>query len=142
MKIGSTSSVETSGLRRTQRRSDTGGSAFQLDASGGARSAAPLASASPLAAVDALLTLQAVPEAVEGKRRAVRRAGDMLDLLDDIRLGLLEGSIPRTKLQGLLRLVQTRRDAVADPALSAVLDEIELRAEVELAKYGTTAASR
>jgi Class II flagellar assembly regulator len=142
MKIGSTSSVETAGSRRTQRRSDKAASSFHLDAPGGARPAAALSPASPLPAVDALLTLQAVPEVLEGKRRALRRAGDMLDILDDIRLSLLEGRIPRGKLEGLLRTVQSRRDAVADPALSTLLDEIEIRAEVELAKFEASSAGR
>jgi hypothetical protein len=92
--------------------------------------------------MDSLLALQGVPDGTEGKRRAVRRAGDMLDLLDDIRVGLLEGTLPLGKLQGLLHVVQTRREAVADPALSAVLDEIELRAQVELAKYGSSLGRR
>jgi hypothetical protein len=72
----------------------------------------------------------------------MRRAGDMLDLLDDIRVGLLEGRVPRGKLEGLLRMVQSRRDEVVDPRLSAVLDEIELRAAVELAKYGVSLGNR
>ena len=142
MKIWSTSNVEPAVLRRSQRRSGKAGETFHLDSAGSARSAAPMAQSAPLAAVDTLLALQAVPEAGEGKRRAVGRAGDMLDLLDDIRLGLLEGTLPESKLKGLLRVVQTRREAVADPRLSAVLDEIELRAEVELAKYGATLGNR
>ena len=142
MKIGSTSSVESSSLRRTQRRSDKSTGSFHVEGPGSARSAGALTHAAPLTAVDALLTLQAVPEAIEGKRRAVRRAGDMLDLLDDIRIGLLDGSLSRSKLEGLLRAVQSRREAVADPGLSAILDEIELRAEVELAKYGMSPGNR
>ena len=58
----------------------------------------------------------------------------MLDHLDAIRHGLLLGSIPRDKLNGLLAVVRERRDDVGDPRLAAVLDEIELRAAVELAK--------
>jgi hypothetical protein len=92
--------------------------------------------------MDALLALQAVPEAGEGKRRAVKRAGDMLDLLDDIRIGLLEGGVPRGKLEGLLRMVQTRRDDFADSRLAQILDEIELRAQVELAKFGCNPPAR
>jgi hypothetical protein len=142
MKIWSTSNVEPAALRRTQRRSDKSGETFHVDSPGSARSSAPLTQSAPLTAVDTLLALQAVPEASEGRRRAVRRAGDMLDLLDEIRVGLLEGTVPEGKLKGLLRVVQSRREAVADPRLSAVLDEIELRAEVELAKYGASLGNR
>jgi hypothetical protein len=142
MKIWSTSGIEPSRLRGPQRRSGKSGESFHVEGGAGARSTAGLSPSGPLTAVDTLLTLQAVPEGTEGKRRAMRRAGDMLDLLDDIRVGLLEGRVPRGKLEGLLRMVQSRRDEVVDPRLSAVLDEIELRAAVELAKYGVSLGNR
>ena len=91
-------------------------------------------SAGPLAAVDSLLSLQEVPDATRGRRRAVQRAEGMLDSLDEIRNGLLLGAIPRDKLSRLVQAVRARRDDVEDPRLAAVLDEIELRAAVELAK--------
>jgi len=142
MKIWSTSGIEPSRLRGPQRRSGKPGESFQLEGGGSVRAAAGLSGAGPLTAIDTLLTLQSIPEATEGRRRAVRRAGDMLDLLDDIRLGLLEGRIPRGKLEGLLRVVQSHRDEVVDPRLGAVLDEIELRAQVELAKHGVSLGNR
>jgi hypothetical protein len=62
------------------------------------------------------------------------RAQVMIDGLDDIRQGLLIGSIPRSKLTALVKVVREERDQAEDPKLSAILDEIELRAAVELAK--------
>jgi len=58
----------------------------------------------------------------------------MLDRLDDIRLGLLTGTVSKERLSELSRLARVRRAEVDDPRLVEVLDEIELRAEVELAK--------
>ena len=58
----------------------------------------------------------------------------MLDLLDDVRLGLLEGTIPASRLIALADTVRGKRDEVSDPRLAEVLDEIELRAAVEAAK--------
>ena len=140
MKISGTRSADTAQTRRTERRAGVQGS-FALDHADAPRMAAPLSGAAPLAAVDTLLALQSVPEAGEGKRRAVKRAGDMLDLLDDIRLGLLEGGVPKGKLEGLLRMVQSRREDSADARLAQILDEIELRAQVELAKFGCNPSS-
>lgn len=97
-------------------------------------SAATVSTASPVASVDALLAIQEVPNERESKRQAVRRGGDMLDILDEIRMGILMGSVPQNRLEQLVRLVEKRRDEFLDPNLSAVLDEIELRARVELAK--------
>jgi hypothetical protein len=58
----------------------------------------------------------------------------MLDKLEEIRLGLLLGTIPQSRLEQLAHLVRAQRELVNDPKLTAILDEIELRAAVELAK--------
>jgi hypothetical protein len=90
--------------------------------------------------VEALLALQDVGSPTERKRRAVRRAGRILDTLDALKIGLLEGEISGADLDRLRRAVRDERDNTDDPALEAVLDEIELRAAVEVAKL--EAASR
>lgn len=93
----------------------------------------PKAAASPLGAVDALLALQAVPDAVMQRSKAVRRGQVMLDLLDDLRDGMLAGQISRASVQRLSASL-VRDDQFTEPGLQAVLDAIELRAHVELAK--------
>ena len=89
-----------------------------------------------VAALESLLVLQETSEPLTGKRRAVRRATDMLDLLDEMKLGLLAGSIPRNTLRRLSSLVADRRNDFNEPGLQGVIDEIDLRAQVELAKLG------
>jgi hypothetical protein len=91
---------------------------------------------SAVTGIEALLVTQAVGDATdqEERRRLVRYGEDLLDQLEDVRLGLLLGTIPKAKLITLAQMVRSRRGHVADPRLSALLDEIELRAEVELAK--------
>ena len=93
-----------------------------------------VAGAQPVAPVDSLLALQEVSDQSQGRKRAVRRASSMLDVLEDIRLGLLTGRLPRTRLEELVKLVESKRENMIDPRLETVLDEIELRAKVELAK--------
>jgi hypothetical protein len=44
------------------------------------------------------------------------------------------GAIPKEKLIAMAQMVRSRRDNVPDPQLASLLDEIELRVEVELAK--------
>ena len=51
-----------------------------------------------------------------------------------MRGGLLAGGIPRATLNRLAVAVTRRHDSFADPKLQDVLDQIELRAHVELAK--------
>ncbi|MDA8230480.1 MAG: flagellar assembly protein FliX [Magnetospirillum sp.] len=93
-------------------------------------------SAPAIGAVDALLIIQSVGDATEreSRRRLVQRGEAILDRLEEIRHGLLLGTVPKEKLVELAQMVRARRTNCADPRLAGLLDEIELRAEVELAK--------
>jgi len=88
--------------------------------------------------LDALLSLQELPDALAGRRRAVQRGSSLLDRLEDLRLGLLAGIVPRERLQQLAELAQSARDGVDDPRLAELLDQIDLRVAVELAKLDHT----
>ncbi len=87
--------------------------------------------------VQALLALQDVETATERRRRSVGRAGRLLDELDGIKVALLGGDLSQAQLDRLSRAVREQRSATEDPKLEAVLDEIETRAAVELAKLET-----
>lgn len=92
-----------------------------------------------LSGVSTVLALQGTPDSTErrARQRAVQRGDAMLDDLEEIRLGLLLGAISRARLEQLAQLVRVRREQVDDPKLMAILDEIELRAAVELAKLAS-----
>ena len=92
-----------------------------------------------LAAVDALIALQEVPDASARSAQAVERAEDLLDLLEEIKIDLLSGALPRSRMVRLARMVEQRRAEIADVQLAGILDEIELRARVELAKLENAA---
>ncbi len=110
------------------------GGSFSVGQTGGAQAAVAASTSLQVAALDALLAMQAADEPLTGRRKAVRRANDMLDLLDDIKIGLLTGAVPRQTLRRLTSLVAERRDDFNEPGLQGVIDEIDLRAQVELAK--------
>lgn len=135
MKIERLGPSRTSPYKKTEKSGQTGGFKVTADpvASSG-DAATPVSHAAPVAPVDSLLSLQEVSDRREGKRKAIRRATSMLDVLEDLRMGLLMGRIPRPRLEQLITLVEKQRDHVHDPRLETVLDEIELRAKVELAK--------
>jgi hypothetical protein len=70
------------------------------------------------------------------RRKAMRRrAEDVLGELDELRHGLLIGALSRSQLTRLKTMIGARRAQLADSGLDEILDEIELRAAVELAKY-------
>lgn len=102
----------------------------------GASEGAAAEAAAPASAVGSLLAVQAMSDAPdrEARRRQIERGEVILDKLDSLRIGLLEGRVPEGTLAELARTVRERREDVGDPRLASVLDEIELRAEVELAK--------
>jgi hypothetical protein len=77
---------------------------------------------------------QDAPDAAVARRRSVERGRDILDQLEGLRLALIAGAVPRRRLERMVELVARRRTAVADPRLAAVLDEIDLRTRIELAK--------
>lgn len=91
----------------------------------------------PVAGVSLFMALQAAEAATdqEQRRRAVNHADELLDELEDLRLGLLLGTYTTSQLQNLASRVRQQRLQISDPALLSLLDDIELRASVELAKY-------
>ncbi len=140
----STSAVrETGRARKAGPAGKTGEFAAELDKLGGAEDASGPDSAgdvSGIANVGGILAAQSVgadpgtsPDYNERKRRA-QRGAELLDRLEDIRKGLLLGSVPKDRLGDLARMVREKRERGADPVISRLLDEIELRAEVEIAK--------
>jgi hypothetical protein len=123
-----------SAVGRRDGKSRTGASGSFGQVLGSETVAEPVAAA-PLVGVGALFALQEVPDSTTGRRKAAVARGDMLlDHLDETQLGLLEGTIDRRGLTALASAVRGARATTNDPALQGVLDEIELRAAVELAK--------
>ncbi len=64
----------------------------------------------------------------------MRRAGRLLDVLDGVKLNLLSGEVSSADLDNLKSAIRDQRDQTDDEGLEGVLDEIETRAAVELAK--------
>ncbi|MGJ3231246.1 MAG: flagellar assembly protein FliX [Oceanicaulis sp.] len=94
-----------------------------------------LSGAGAIGSIDALLALQGAGDFREAKKQATERAFSLLDVLDDLKLALLDGALPRPTLVRLMDTLKSRRDATDDPRLEAMLDEVEVRAAVELAKH-------
>ena len=135
MKIDPTARLNTSPTRRAGKaRKSAGAGEFARQVSGSENETAPTAAVSSSVAVNPLISVQEVADATSGATKAKAQAEAMLDRLDELRMGLLAGRMSRERLDGLVRLARTTREPNLDSRLSAVLDEIELRAKVELAK--------
>ncbi len=99
-------------------------------------STAVASAATSVTPVSAVMAVQEVEDDANGQAQAMQRGEEMLDRLDELRLGLIEGRLAPDRIEALLKLVQDRRETVQDVRLKEILDDIDLRAQVELAKLG------
>lgn len=91
---------------------------------------------SSIAVPEAIFAAQLVDEEIEreARKRLLKRGATLLEKLEEIRDGLLAGSISKERLIEISRLVKDRKTGCDDPRLTEIIGEIELRVEVELAK--------
>jgi hypothetical protein len=102
---------------------------------------APRESSAPTAlrmvgGIDALIALQGVEDPAERRRRSVKGGRKALDVLDELKLGLLSGGLDQSAFLRLKSAGADLKTPSGDPGLDGVLAEIDLRVEVELAKAG------
>lgn len=135
MRVTTYEGLASTGIRRDPGRTE-GGPAFTSLLGPGSPQGSAGARGSPAAMVPlhSLLLLQAVPNAVRRPHQRASRGRRLLDGLDDLRLALLQGEVPVALLQHLrdgLKATDGRGD---EPQLDDILEQIELRVMVELAK--------
>jgi hypothetical protein len=116
-----------------------GGAVFSPEAGAGPSRAGVSGPTVATPSVDALLALQAADDPMQGRRRSVRRAGAMLDLLEGLKADLVVGTISDSRHNQLMALIGQARER-GEAGLEALVDDIELRVLVELAKRGRTLA--
>ncbi len=135
MRVARTGSRNLGSIRRSKRSTGASEGGFASELTAGAEPAAQGAT-STVSVLDGVLAVQEVGEEGQGRSHARARGEDVLQRLEQIRLGLLAGRIPVHQLNGLVRVLRAQRTQFNDPRLGEILDEIELRAAVELAKLG------
>lgn len=118
-----------------------GGFSLPQGGSGAASATTAASGGAAVAGISALMALQGVEDPLERRRRSIRRGAGLLDQLDELKLSLLSGQSPASALERLaLAAREARGDGDGDAGLAAVLDQIDLRAAVELAKAERAAA--
>jgi hypothetical protein len=139
MKINGPNSLRGTTAARSGRVGQGSGGGFSLSTGGAAETSGTtsLSAGASIGSLDALLAMQSVDDSLHGRRKARARAEDILDRLDELRRGILLGAVSRDRLGQLAQLVRSQRAEVDDPRLAELLDEIDLRAQVELAKLAT-----
>jgi hypothetical protein len=112
------------------------GGAFTVSEQEAPRNSAATGSLRAVSTVDALIALQGVENPAERKKRAVAKGRKALDVLDTLKLSLLDGSVDGSTLARLKVAAEGLSEQSGDPGLDTVLGEIDLRVAVELAKAG------
>src|SRR5277367_2851629 len=128
---GTTLGSQTSGVRKTNS------SGFSLpDDTASANETRAAVAPKATAGIDALLAMQGIEDPLEKRKRSVQRGKRALDVLDDLKIALLSGNFDGSTVNRLREASVNLKSSSGDPGLDAVLSEIELRVEVELAKAG------
>jgi hypothetical protein len=84
-------------------------------------------------ALDAVIALQAEEAPAQRRARQARRGGAVLDALEELEQGLLQGRAPGA-LRSELERLQRGRELTGDHGLDEVMREIDTRLAVEVAK--------
>ncbi len=90
----------------------------------------------PLSPADAIFAAQMVGEEEEKeiRKKQLERGKTLLEKLEEIRNGLLLGYISKQQLLATMKFVRESKVEAQDERLNEIIEEIELRVEVELAK--------
>lgn len=136
MQVGQT--ARASGGQASKRAKSKGksGKTFRIGGSDGSPAAASVAGAGAIGPLGALLAVQEADQVQNERERAAQQGRELLDFLDELKIGLLSGHIAPTKIRHLEQAVERLVRLDNDEGLQELLDQIALRAKVELAKLG------
>ena len=148
MKIGNSGSGKAVGATKPKKgakgAASASGKAFAAELNAASSATTPegltdggIVEAASVEGVDAILAMQETGDSSEqlARKQACAYGEDLLNKLKVIQDGLLFGAIPKDRLAELAHKIRSSRARVQDPRLNEILGEIELRAEVEIAKY-------
>ena len=133
MKVDQARRSNVSNTKRSKSTIKSGEMAFTAVLDGEIKTERPSPSVK-VATLDAIVPIDSAAIEEQHKNLAKGRAVFILDRLEDIRQGLLLGAISQSGLQELARTIREARGETLDPKMSDILDDIELRAKIELAK--------
>ena len=135
MKIeGPSKTSGTSGSKKTGKVESDG--SFEDFIASAPKEAQGAAVTNSIARVDSLLSVQGAESPTEraARKRMHQRGEDILHELDRLRHSILTGTMTLGQVIDIADVVASHRERVTDPRLTAILDEVDLRAQIEIAK--------
>lgn len=136
MKVEGPSRTQQTEKSKKKGKVAAGGGSFGNLVTGGAEETGGASATRSIAQVDVLLAVQATEDPTEKatRKRMCVRADHLLDRLESIRMALLTGTLTVGHVIDIADVVASYREKIMDPELTAILDEIDLRTQIELAK--------
>ena len=125
---------ETTTTKSTRKSSGADFSSYLRDVV--APSSETISGAGSVTVTDAIFAAQMIGEEEEKelRRQQIKRGQTLLEKLEEIRDGLLRGYLSKESLMNTARFVHEHKFEAQDERLNEIIEEIELRVEVELAK--------
>ncbi|MFW0777628.1 MAG: flagellar assembly protein FliX [Rickettsiales bacterium] len=139
MKITEYGTIRSASDLKRRKVGSTSSSSFAdlLDATsdaGSADSVSALSDISPTAPLDNMLAMQEVSDEEIARKKLIQNGNNIIEELEKLRQQLLIGEVPLSTLRNLNARLSVQKQSVSDPHLLSLMDDIELRAAVELAK--------
>lgn len=137
MRVNDRMGAKPSGLAGQANGRPAGAGGFTLSAPPPAQDSVKTASVQVTRDVSALFELQmATNSPQDARKRTVRRGAKLLDGLDRLTAALLIGEDKPADWDALLREFQAPRDPNLPKEAQSLLDDVDVRVAVELAKRG------
>lgn len=133
MRIYGTNAASLSAKPAAARRTGAGGG-FSLSETAAPSNTAAATSLRSVGGLDSLLALQGVDDVMERRKRGVARGRNALDVLDELKMGVLGGDLSPSTMTRLKVAAEGLTEETGDSGLDGVLAEIDLRVAVEIAK--------
>jgi len=136
MKVEGPNRTSQADQTRKKDKVSSGGGSFGKMVTGETSETQGAAASQSIASIDSLLAIQGADDPAQraASKRMRHRADTLLKELDRIRMGLLTGGLTVGHVIDIADVVASHREKIMDPQLTAILDEIDLRAQIELAK--------
>jgi hypothetical protein len=134
MKVNGFGNVENTSSVSKRRGTSSTTSFADLLSTGDVQEVSLLPPASDMAALNNLLALQEISEEDVRRKKMVQRGNGLLDSLEKLRGQLLVGSLAPAVIVDISRQMQVHKQMIDDPHMNEIIEDIELRAAVELAK--------
>ena len=136
MKVTGFGSITTNNVSKRRSTSATGSFADLLSSSeaGEASGAHAASDVAAMSGINNLVALQEISDEEVRRKKLVQRGNNLLDSLEELRRRLLIGTLPPHVVIELSKQISEQKQMVMDPRIMEVIEDIELRAAVELAK--------